>query len=178
MGIINPQIPSINSPTETEDPKIVDALTTIRDEINGGLDDSNVDAAADINGSKLLDASVSLDKISNLSTLILGTAQIKLYTGQASGTVSGGVACSIASVPPGIYLVLGQIEGGTNGGSSIDTTGGTADVYDQKTSFDAYSVTPSMRNLHQTLVSVTATTTIRLKSPSGTGRMTVIGIET
>jgi hypothetical protein len=63
MAEISPQIPEIGQPNNTEDPKIVNALTTITDEINGNLDNDNIASGANINGSKLLAASVDTTQL-------------------------------------------------------------------------------------------------------------------
>jgi hypothetical protein len=59
MGTINPQLPVVGQPNTTEDPKIISAINTIADAINGELDNSNIADDADINGNKLLVGSVS-----------------------------------------------------------------------------------------------------------------------
>lgn len=106
MGTINPAIPTIGQPNSTEDVDVRDSLTTIRDEINGNLDNANIKSAANIdgsklasasvNGSKLVDNSVSPAKISN------GTAG-QLLVANSSGvitstTVTGDVTISNTGV--------------------------------------------------------------------------------
>jgi hypothetical protein len=143
MGIINPEIPSPGSPNSTEDQKITNGMGTIRDEINGGLDNDNIDAAANIVGSKLLDLSIATAKLADdavtgakiatdavtadsivaggvgsaeIAALAVLSGKVKLYFDKsATGTTAAtGVQASLASVPPGTYLVIGQL--GTNGG--------------------------------------------------------------
>lgn len=48
MGTINLQIPQLNFPNSSEDPKIASDLTTIQTVINGGLDHNNLNASAGI----------------------------------------------------------------------------------------------------------------------------------
>lgn len=106
MGTINPAIPTVGQPNSTEDVDVRDSLTTIRDEINGNLDNANIKSAANIdgsklasasvNGSKLVDNSVSPAKISN------GTAG-QLLVANSSGvitstTVTGDVTISDTGV--------------------------------------------------------------------------------
>lgn len=62
MAQINPDIPVIGNPVSTEDPKVKNALETIVAAVNS-LDNANVASNADINGSKLLNGSVSAAKL-------------------------------------------------------------------------------------------------------------------
>lgn len=75
MAQINPDIPIVGNPVATEEPKVKSALEDIVDEINGKLDNTNIAAAgvANINGAKLLDASVAAAK---LTTDSVETAKI------------------------------------------------------------------------------------------------------
>lgn len=49
-------IPSLNSPTFTEEPKISTALSDLKSLLTGNLDNDNIDANADIARSKIADA--------------------------------------------------------------------------------------------------------------------------
>jgi len=61
MGQINVSLPSDGETADVADYNT--PITTIVDEINGNLDNSNIDAAAAISGSKLADSSVTADKL-------------------------------------------------------------------------------------------------------------------
>lgn len=63
MAQINPPLPVVGQPVSTEDPKVRDALSDIVDEVNGLLDNNNIAAAANINGTKLLNASIPTGKL-------------------------------------------------------------------------------------------------------------------
>lgn len=96
MGTINPSIPTVGQPNSTEDVDIRDGMTTIRDEINGNLDNANIKNAANIAGSKLADNSVAPSKLTN------GTAG-QLLIANASGivtstTVTGDVTINSSGV--------------------------------------------------------------------------------
>jgi len=65
MGTINPAIPTIGQPNSTEDSDVRSGMITIRDEINGNLDNDNIKTAANIAGSKLAANSVAASKIVN-----------------------------------------------------------------------------------------------------------------
>lgn len=109
MGTINPSIPTVGQPNSTEDVDIRDGMTTIRDEINGNLDNANIKNAANIAGSKLADNSVAPSKLSN------GTAG-QLLIANASGivtstTVTGDVTINSSGVT--------QIGAGTVGTTEI-----------------------------------------------------------
>ena len=53
MGLINPTLPTVGQPNSTEDVDVLNALTTIRNVINGGLDSANLAAAAGITADQL-----------------------------------------------------------------------------------------------------------------------------
>src|SRR5262245_222410 len=53
MAIISPTLPTIGQPNSTEDPDILSALTTIRDEFNGNIDNANIKNTAAIAYAKL-----------------------------------------------------------------------------------------------------------------------------
>lgn len=64
MGQIDPDIPVLGQPTTSEDPKIQNALLTIRNEINGELDNTNIRVGADIDGAKIADGTITGQQIS------------------------------------------------------------------------------------------------------------------
>jgi hypothetical protein len=65
MALINPQVPVIGQPNSTEEPKITSAINTITTAVNGNLDNANIKTGANINGSKLLDGSVTAAQLAN-----------------------------------------------------------------------------------------------------------------
>lgn len=96
MGTINPAIPTVGQPNSTEDVDIRNGMITIRDEINGNLDNDNIKNAANIAGSKLAANSVAPSKLTN------GTAG-QLLIANSSGvvtstTVTGDVTISDTGV--------------------------------------------------------------------------------
>lgn len=141
MGTINPQIPTSGQPNSSEDLKIISGMGTIRDAINGNLDDDNIAVGADINGNKLLDGSVDTDQLADASVTLA-----KLATTLKSGNIALGsyqdkdstatlstpntTICSVSSVAPGIYLLVGA--GKNTGSPSIAITSGTGSVTSQE----------------------------------------------
>jgi len=109
MGTINPAIPTIGQPNSTEDADIRNGMITIRDEINGNLDNDNIKSAANILGSKLATNSVAPSKLTN------GTAgQLLIANGSGvvtSTTVTGDVTINSSGVT--------QIGAGTVGTTEI-----------------------------------------------------------
>lgn len=90
MGTINPSIPTIGQPNSTEDADIRDGMVTIRDEINGNLDNDNIKAAANIAGSKLATNSVAPSKLSNATSgqLLIANASGVITATTVSGDVT------------------------------------------------------------------------------------------
>ena len=64
MAQISVNYPQTGQPNSTEDPKIATALSTIVTAVNA-LDDANLVEAANINGSKLLNASIAAAKLAS-----------------------------------------------------------------------------------------------------------------
>jgi dihydroxyacetone kinase DhaKLM complex PTS-EIIA-like component DhaM len=196
MGTINPQVPTVGQPNSTEDPKIASAITTIRDAINGELDDDNIAASADINGSKLLNASVATAKIADdavtaakIATGVVGSTELAALSvlsgkipltfqsnkGSDSTTAGAAVRSSVASVLPGTYLVVAQVAtDGIGYGFSIGYSGGAATITQPTSPFD---VTHPLVGTSGNYVSglqvgqavVTTTTTIELTATRFTG---------
>lgn len=74
MALINPTIPTLGDFNATEDPDIRSSLITIRDEINGNLDNANIKPAAGIVPSKIANQTAGQLLIANASGVITGTA--------------------------------------------------------------------------------------------------------
>jgi hypothetical protein len=138
MATINPQIPVVGEPNDTEDPKITSALGTIRDAINGGLDNANIADNAAILGSKLANTSIPTGKLENnsvtndkiatdavnadsilagavgsaeLAALAVLSGKIKFVfrSGFGSFNANGVNSCvTIDDVLPGTYLAIGK----------------------------------------------------------------------
>lgn len=83
MAQINPNIPIIGDPVATEEPKVKTALEDLVAAINA-LDDANIASNANINGSKLLNASVSAAKI--VAGILPPTGSILQYAGSSAPT--------------------------------------------------------------------------------------------
>jgi hypothetical protein len=148
MGTINPQVPVVGEPNSTEDPKITSAITTIRDAINGDLDNDNIATSANISGSKLADTSIATAKLADdavtaakILTGAVGSTELAAlsvlsgkipFVFQSGGptiTIATGVQASVASVLPGTYLVVGQVA--TNSAAHtllLSSTGGAATI--------------------------------------------------
>jgi len=183
MATINPQVPVVGEPNDTEDPKIASAIGTIRDVINGGLDNANIADNAGIVGSKLANTSVPTGKIADGAVTAAKMAALSVLSGSVKfvfesnrGTViassgSPQVSGSVSNVPPGTYLVIGQ--GTTNGQAhsfSIGSSGGEATVTQPTSAFtnlerltgnagDKYAA-----GVQVARVVVTSTTTITLSA--------------
>ena len=138
MGTINPQVPVVGLPNSTEEPKITSAINTIATVINGNLDNANINNAANINASKLLDASVATAKLADNSVtnakmadnsvntaelvdnsvsaaklaalaILSGSIKFAFHSGYGSFDASGVNNCvTIPSVLPGTYLAIGK----------------------------------------------------------------------
>jgi hypothetical protein len=144
MGIINPQVPVVGQPNATEEPKIPGAINTIASEINGNLDNANIKTGANINGSKLLNASVVTAKIgpgaitpAQLAALAVLSDKIKFIFRHATGGASSSgvqVVASLSDVLPGTYFAIGQIGTNTNGHSPTFVLGSGAATITQPTS--------------------------------------------
>ncbi len=90
MALINPTIPTLGDPNSTEDPDTRNSLITIRDAINGGLDDANMAAAAGIQLSKLQHATSGQLLIANASGVITGTTMSGDATIDNTGAITVG----------------------------------------------------------------------------------------
>jgi hypothetical protein len=199
MATINPQIPTVGQPNSTEDAKITSGMTTIRDAINGNLDNDNIISGANINGSKLLDSSIATAKLAADAVTAAKLADLAVLSGNvnfvfqsntgaevAAGT-TGVVLSSVASVVAGTYLVVGQCATNTAAHTlAIDSSGGAATITQPTSMFDTdhritgAAGTAYVSGLQVARAVVTSTTTLRLTATrvSGTlvGSLYVFGV--
>ncbi len=183
MAIINPQVPVVGEANETEDPKIASAIGTIRDAINGNLDNDNIASNAAILGSKLANTSVSATKLAGnsvtaekIAALAVLSGNIKFVFQSDRGSVitsisNPSISGIVANVLPGTYLVIAQ--GITNGEAhsfSIGSSGGAATITQPSSAFtnlerltggtgDNY-----VSGIHVAQAQVTSTTTLSLSA--------------
>ena len=181
MATINPQVPVVGEPNDTEDPKIASAIGTIRDAINGGLDNANIADNAGIVGSKLANTSVPTGKIADgavtaakMAALSVLSGNIKFVFQSNRGSVitslsSPSISGIIADVLPGTYLVVAQ--GITNGQAhsfSIGSSGGAATITQPSSAFtNSERLTGGegdnyVSGIHVAQAEVTSTTTLSL----------------
>lgn len=184
MAEIDITFPEVGLPNSSEDPKIVTAFSVIQDEINGGLDNSNIATGADISGDKLDDDSVTNAKIaadisgskllntsvpgSKLESNTVGRGKTTFVLENVTGSSAAAGVQTVASISlaPGKYLAFwrfnfaGQV-------ATVDTDGGTATLTD-------LPLIGSAGYEFNTMVSVTATATLRFRSEAASGTRSVM----
>ena len=92
MGLINPAIPTVGDNNSTEDPDIRNGMITIRDEINGNIDNANIKAAAQILPAKLQDQTAGKLLLANSSGVITATTLTGDVTSDSSGVTTIGAS--------------------------------------------------------------------------------------
>jgi len=160
----------------------------IKTVVNGDLDNGNIAANADINGAKLLDGSVTGAKLLNGSvtgaklangTIKSGKLGLTSYTdvGASVFSTADHVWASVASVVPGTYLAIGNIDlvaASGSGNLRFDNSTGGA-------SFQNATISANGARSVSAIITVTSTATIRLRGTAAAGfgsqgSMTLFGI--
>lgn len=101
MAQVSVNYPVVGQANSTEDQKVVSALTALVTAINS-LDDANIAAGANINGSKLLNTSVAAAKIE--SGILPPTGALMPYAGSSAPT--GYLICDGSAVSRNTYSTL------------------------------------------------------------------------
>lgn len=117
MAQINPSIPIIGDPVSTEEPKVKTALETIVAAVNA-LDNANIASGANINGSKLLDASIQAAKMA--AGLLPPSGALMPFAGSTAPT--GYLICDGSAVSRTTYGDLWTLLGTTYGSGDGSTT--------------------------------------------------------
>lgn len=150
----------------------------IKTVVNGDLDNGNIAANADINGAKLLNGSVTGAKLAN-GTIKSGKLGLTSYTdvGASVFSTADHVWASVASVVPGTYLAIGNIDlvaASGSGNLRFDNSTGGA-------SFQNATISANGARSVSAIITVTSTATIRLRGTAAAGfgsqgSMTLFGI--
>lgn len=117
MAQINPSIPIIGNPVSTEEPKVKTAIETIVAAVNS-LDDGNIAAGANINGNKLLNASVDAAKL--VAGILPPSGALMPFAGSAAPT--GYLICDGSAISRTTYGTLFSAIGTSYGTGDGSTT--------------------------------------------------------
>lgn len=110
MAQISPALPTIGQPNSSEDPDTITAFTAILGQINGGLDNTNIAAAAGIADTKLASSSNGVWRnIMTLSWTAGGGYAPGQYMFSSGLILSGGIASPAAvHLDPADFAVSGM----------------------------------------------------------------------
>lgn len=146
MGNISVSLPTDGTTADTADYNT--PITTIVNEINGNLDNSNLAAAAAIAGSKLADSGITAEKLAT-GAIFLGSTSITASVGPTSTSTSDvdvtGLAVTV-TVPAGGRRVLVMATGGDYEQSAVGTAYGVLKIKESSTVLNATSVSPATAN--------------------------------
>jgi hypothetical protein len=88
-GTVSPQVPILNSPDSTEEPKVRSAIITLRDALNGVLTSANI-----LDGAKLAAGTVATASLANLSVTAakIGLGQVNVLHIAADAVTNAAMA--------------------------------------------------------------------------------------
>lgn len=143
MSVVNPPTPTIGENRGDGEADVRNALIALIAEFNGNVDDSNVKAGANLNGSKLLDNSVLATKLETtarrlfpqlVAALVGADHKANFGTFNSGGfgggkTVSGVKAHGLAAAPALVVMCAGAIATQTPSSSAVAASwDGTVDA--------------------------------------------------